>query len=53
LKGVEAAENASEQTAEGATEEQELTSENDTPKERKRFFDKWAEKFKEFLDNAE
>ena len=21
--------------------------------ERKRFFDKWAEKFKEFLDNAE
>lgn len=23
------------------------------PKERKRFFDKWAEKFKEFLDNAE
>ncbi len=27
--------------------------ENETPKERKRFFDKWAEKFKEFLDNAE
>ena len=26
---------------------------NDRPKERKRFFDKWAEKFKEFLDNAE
>ena len=23
------------------------------PKERKRFFDKWAEKFKDFLDNAE
>ena len=23
------------------------------PKDRKRFFDKWAEKFKEFLDNAE
>ena len=23
------------------------------PKEKKRFFDKWAEKFKEFLDNAE
>ena len=23
------------------------------PKETKRFFDKWAEKFKEFLDNAE
>ncbi|MDC8003208.1 cell division protein FtsA [Aureisphaera galaxeae] len=26
---------------------------DETPKERKRFFDKWAEKFKEFLDNAE
>ena len=26
---------------------------DDTPKERRRFFDKWAEKFKEFLDNAE
>lgn len=25
----------------------------ETPKERRRFFDKWAEKFKEFLDNAE
>ena len=23
------------------------------PRDRKRFFDKWAEKFKEFLDNAE
>jgi cell division protein FtsA len=27
--------------------------EDQPPKERKRFFDKWAEKFKEFLDNAE
>lgn len=26
---------------------------DEEPKERKRFFDKWAEKFKEFLDNAE
>jgi cell division protein FtsA len=31
----------------------EIRSKSDTPKERKRFFDKWAEKFKEFLDNAE
>jgi cell division protein FtsA len=31
----------------------ELVHENGTPRERKRFFDKWAEKFKEFLDNAE
>ncbi|MAO09325.1 MAG: cell division protein FtsA [Flavobacteriaceae bacterium] len=27
--------------------------EKEPPKERKRFLDKWAEKFKEFLDNAE
>ncbi len=27
--------------------------EKEQPKERKRFLDKWAEKFKEFLDNAE
>ena len=33
-----------------APPENELDS---TPKDRKRFFDKWAEKFKEFLDNAE
>jgi len=33
--------------------EEELDNTSDTPKERKRFFDKWAEKFKEFLDNAE
>jgi cell division protein FtsA len=32
---------------------EENESEDQTPKERKRFFDKWAEKFKEFLDNAE
>jgi cell division protein FtsA len=51
--GAEVVENASEQTAAGEMEEQEMPSENDTPKERKRFFDKWAEKFKEFLDNAE
>lgn len=33
--------------------EPELVYENGAPRERKRFFDKWAEKFKEFLDNAE
>jgi len=33
--------------------EEELVYENGAPRERKRFFDKWAEKFKEFLDNAE
>ena len=33
--------------------EGELVYENGAPRERKRFFDKWAEKFKEFLDNAE
>ena len=39
------------------TRDAEETSEKEVveqePKERKRFFDKWAEKFKEFLDNAE
>lgn len=30
-----------------------ISEENENPKERRRFFDKWAEKFKEFLDNAE
>ena len=34
-------------------EEVEEEAELETPKDRKRFFDKWAEKFKEFLDNAE
>ena len=46
----------SEASAEGGSGLQEENTEvltNDTPKERKRFFDKWAEKFKEFLDNAE
>jgi len=33
--------------------EGELVHESGAPIERKRFFDKWAEKFKEFLDNAE
>ena len=33
------------------TEEPEVLEEQQV--ERKRFFDKWAEKFKEFLDNAE
>jgi cell division protein FtsA len=33
--------------------EGELVHESGAPRERKRFFDKWAEKFKEFLDNAE
>ena len=39
-----------------ATPQEMEASENEeaqAPKERKRFFDKWAEKFKEFLDNAE
>jgi cell division protein FtsA len=36
---------------EGAEQEEKEIEE--APKERKRFFDKWAEKFKEFLDNAE
>lgn len=38
------------------TEEAKVTNENDAselPKNRKSFFDKWAEKFREFLDNAE
>jgi cell division protein FtsA len=34
-------------------DEQEVSLESETPRERRRFFDKWAEKFKEFLDNAE
>ena len=34
-------------------DEEELVHEGGAPRERKRFFDKWAEKFKEFLDNAE
>ena len=34
-------------------QEEENETMDETPKERKRFFDKWAEKFKEFLDNAE
>ena len=33
--------------------EKEVEKEDKEPKDRKRFFDKWAEKFKEFLDNAE
>ena len=43
--------------AEGEQQADEMLPEEEeqdtTPKERKRFFDKWAEKFKEFLDNAE
>lgn len=39
-------------TSEAPTTE-ELEVEEEEPKDRKRFFDKWAEKFKEFLDNAE
>jgi cell division protein FtsA len=45
------------ETAGNKTNEAEKIIENEVveeePKERKRFFDKWAEKFKEFLDNAE
>ncbi|MGO3181495.1 MAG: cell division protein FtsA [Aequorivita sp.] len=33
--------------------EEEVEVKEKEPKDRKRFFDKWAEKFKEFLDNAE
>ncbi len=35
------------------TTEEKKTETKEPPKERKRFLDKWAEKFKEFLDNAE
>jgi cell division protein FtsA len=35
------------------SEEDSEEIQDETPKERRRFFDKWAEKFKEFLDNAE
>jgi cell division protein FtsA len=35
-----------------ASEENEAVA-AEQPKERRRFFDKWAERFKEFLDNAE
>ncbi len=42
----------SQTTQKTVSEEEEQTVE-EHPKERKRFFDKWAEKFKEFLDNAE
>ena len=42
-------ENGSVQTADREEDE----AEEQAPKDRKRFFDKWAEKFKEFLDNAE
>jgi len=44
-------EDAMRQSANTDTEEKEILDE--PIKERKRFFDKWAEKFKEFLDNAE
>src|SRR5690606_11271778 len=37
----------------GKEVEKEIKKEEKEPKDRKRFFDKWAEKFKEFLDNAE
>jgi len=46
------AEEASSST-ESTIEETEEEPNEAPPKERKRFFDKWAEKFKEFLDNAE
>ena len=41
------------QTAQQTVSEEEEQTVEEHPKERKRFFDKWAEKFKEFLDNAE
>jgi len=44
-------EDAMRQSTNTDTEEKEILDE--PIKERKRFFDKWAEKFKEFLDNAE
>ncbi|WP_026452572.1 cell division protein FtsA [Aequorivita capsosiphonis] len=44
-----------EKIASEATTHKEVEEEikEEEPKDRKRFFDKWAEKFKEFLDNAE
>lgn len=59
LNSLENREKVSPANEEENTSSDEDTSENEeihtseTPKERKRFFDKWAEKFKEFLDNAE
>jgi len=50
-KQVEAAEEVDAETIEEPTKAEEEQSQ--PPKERKRFLDKWAEKFKEFLDNAE
>jgi cell division protein FtsA len=48
---VESEANASGETIVHENDDDEIV--DNTPKERKRFFDKWAEKFKEFLDNAE
>lgn len=37
----------------GEKEKEEIEKKPKEPKDRRKFFDKWAEKFKEFLDNAE
>jgi len=49
-KQVEATDENNVETTEEPTKTEEKKQ---PPKERKRFLDKWAEKFKEFLDNAE
>tara|TARA_R100001369_G_scaffold60701_1_gene87487 strand:- start:3458 stop:4792 length:1335 start_codon:yes stop_codon:yes gene_type:complete len=48
-KQVEASETIEKDDVDPSTTKEE----KEQPKERKRFLDKWAEKFKEFLDNAE
>ncbi|RFN59796.1 cell division protein FtsA [Marixanthomonas ophiurae] len=50
-KQVEDTEESDTETIEEPTKAEE--EKEQPPKERKRFLDKWAEKFKEFLDNAE
>jgi cell division protein FtsA len=44
---------ATESQGDGENEEGDEENQESGPKKRSRFFDKWAEKFKEFLDNAE
>ncbi|MEP2936831.1 MAG: cell division protein FtsA [Gilvibacter sp.] len=53
-KEAEEATSQEQATEDGTPTEDETTNEQEQrPAERKRFFDKWAEKFKDFLDNAE
>lgn len=46
-------EEATSETTEASEAEEEEEKIEEKPRETKRFFDKWAEKFKDFLDNAE